>query len=123
MAESSERYEREAGYVNPNQFVFTSKSGGALSYTTTLERLSEIAIKMGRADLTPHTLRHTYMTVATRCGEKLDEIRNRVGHVYDSLTIQEYLHLTEDSLHEAAIRRHEYLEKLLEKYEKKQTDG
>ena len=56
------------------------------------------------------------MTVSARCGENLDEIQNEVGHGYSSDVITEYLHQTEESIHESAVRRQEYLEKILREF-------
>lgn len=109
-------FEKNEGYYNEYGLVFTTKEGRPLSYTTANRNLEEIVLKMGRPDLTNHSLRHTYMTVSTRCGENLDEIQNEVGHGYASDVITEYLHQTDESRHESAIRRQEYLMNIMSKY-------
>ena len=106
-------YEQHEGYFNEFGLVFTNEDGSPLSYTNVNRKLDEIALKMGRPDLTAHTFRHTYMTVSARCGENLDEIQSEVGHGYASDVITEYLHQTEESIHESALRRQEYLEKIM----------
>ena len=73
-------YEQATGYINEFGLVFTNEDGSPLSYTNVNRKLDEIALKMGRPDLTAHTFRHTYMTVSARCGENLDEIQAEVGH-------------------------------------------
>ena len=67
-------YEQQEGYFNEFGLVFTNEDGSPLSYTNVNRKLDEIALKMGRPDLTAHTFRPTYMTVSARCGENLDEI-------------------------------------------------
>ena len=103
-------------YNNSFDLVFTTEKGSPLSYTNVNRKLDEIAVKMGRPDITAHTLRHSFMTVSVRCGENLNEIQNEVGHGFSSDVITEYLHQTEESRHESAERRQEYLEKIMEKY-------
>ena len=109
-------YEQQEGYFNEFGLVFTNEDGSPLSYTNVNRKLDEIALKMGRPDLTAHTFRHTYMTVSARCGENLDEIQSEVGHGYASDVITEYLHQTEESRHESAVRRQEYLMNIMERY-------
>ena len=110
------RYEQNAHYRNEYDLIFTTETGRPLSYTNVNRKLDEIALKMGRPDVTAHTLRHTYMTVSARCGENLDEIQSEVGHGYASDVITEYLHQTEEGIHESAVRRQEYLEKIMKEF-------
>jgi integrase len=107
---------QQEDFHNAENYVFTSDSGNPLSYTNINRKLDEIAIRMGRPDITAHTLRHTFMTVSVRCGENLNEIQSEVGHGFTSDVITEYLHQTEESRHESAQRRQEYLDKIMEKY-------
>ena len=111
-----QRYESNADYHNAFGLVFTNENGAPLSYTNLNRKLAEIALRLHRPDLTNHTLRHTYMTVSARCGENLDEIQNEVGHGYASDVITEYLHQTDDSRHESAVKRQEYLTGIMERY-------
>ncbi len=108
------RYEQDGQFHNEYNILFTTETGRPLSYTNINRKMDQIALKMGRPDITAHTLRHTYMTVSARCGENLDEIQSEVGHGYSSDVITEYLHQTEEGIHESAIRRQEYLEKIME---------
>ena len=39
-----------------------------------------------------------------------------MGHGYSSDVITEYLHQTEESIHESAARRQEYLEKIMKEF-------
>lgn len=120
-------YELQGGFRNEHKLVFTTETGSPLSYTNLNRKLDEIAMKTGRPDITAHTLRHTYMTVSARCGENLDEIQSEVGHGYSSDVITEYLHQTEESIHESAVRRQEYLEKIMREFgtapDEGQVDG
>ena len=115
-----EEYAGNPEYSNEHELIFCTQKGKPLSYTNVKRRLDGIALKMGRPDITAHTLRHTYMTVSSRCGENLDEIQSEVGHGYSSDVISEYLYETEESRHESAIRRQEYLERIVNR---RQDDG
>ena len=109
-------YEMRENYRNRYHLLFTTPEGNPLSYTNINRKLDEIALQMRRPDITAHTLRHTYMTVSARCGENVDEIQSEVGHGYSSDVITEYLHQTEEGIHESALRRQEYLVRILNEY-------
>ena len=121
--EKGEQFKRRAGYNNQYDLIFTNEDGSPLSYTNVNRKLDEIARRLNRPDLTAHTLRHTRMTIASRCGEGLDEIQNEVGHGFASDVITEYLHQTEESIHESAEKRQNYLEGLMRRYEGESADG
>lgn len=52
--------------------------------------------------LTPHSLRHTHISLLAEAGASLEEIMDRVGHVDDSTTKNIYLHVTKDMKKEAS---------------------
>lgn len=111
-----QEYQQNPNYFNEYGLVFTTEEGKPLSYTNINRKLDEIALQLGRADITNHTFRHTYMTVSTRCGENLDQMQSEVGHGFASDVITEYLHQTDESIHESAIRRQEYLENVMARH-------
>ncbi|BFH16543.1 site-specific integrase [Paenibacillus melissococcoides] len=45
--------------------------------------------------LTPHSLRHTHVTLLAEAGEDLAVIQDRLGHKNDKITRQVYLHVTQ----------------------------
>lgn len=110
-----ETYKENENY-NDFGLIFTNGDGSPLSYTNIMRKLDVIGVTMGRPDLTPHTFRHTYMTISSRCGENLNEIQSSAGHGYSSDVITEYLHQTEEGRHDSAVRRQRYLENLIERY-------
>lgn len=112
-----QQYKETGRYRNELGLIFTTDSGKPLSYTNTMRKLDEIQMKMGRADITPHILRHTYLTISTRCGESLDEIQRTAGHGYTSTVIREYLHQTQEGWHDAAENRQRYLTTLMQRYQ------
>ena len=118
-----QQYEETGRYSNRLGLIFTTEIGKPLSYTNTMRKLDEIQMEMGRADITPHTLRHTYLTISTRCGENLDEIQRTAGHGYTSTVIREYLHQTDEGWHDAAEKRQSYLTALMERYQEEDNHG
>ena len=118
-----QQYEKNGQYNNGLGLIFTTEIGKPLSYTNTMRKLDEIQMEMGRADITPHTLRHTYLTISTRCGENLDEIQRTAGHGYTSTVIREYLHQTDEGWHDAAEKRQSYLTALMERYQEEDNHG
>ncbi len=118
-----QQYEKTRQYSNGLGLIFTTEIGKPLSYTNTRRKLDEIQMEMGRADITPHTLRHTYLTISTRCGENLDEIQRTAGHGYTSTVIREYLHQTNEGWHDAAEKRQSYLTALMERYQEADNHG
>jgi integrase len=53
-------------------------------------------------ELTPHSLRHTHVSLLAEAGVGLEEIMERLGHSDDKVTRTVYLHVTKDMKKEAA---------------------
>ncbi|MFB0840994.1 tyrosine-type recombinase/integrase [Paenibacillus oleatilyticus] len=47
-------------------------------------------------NFTPHSLRHTHVTLLAEAGEQLAVIQHRLGHKNDEITKRIYLHVTEE---------------------------
>ena len=109
-------WQQENKTRNEYDLIFTNSRGEMLRYTTIRRRLIEIANEMCCPDITAHVLRHTYTTLSARSGENLDQIQSHVGHRFASSVTARYLHETEDTRHDSAIRRQAYLKKILDKY-------
>lgn len=81
-------------------FVFTK----VLNYPGYPETVKQIEYLMARIlkktkiskHLTPHSLRHTHISLLAEAGASLEEIMDRVGHVDDDTTRKIYLHVTKD---------------------------
>ncbi|MDQ0880937.1 site-specific integrase [Peribacillus sp. V2I11] len=52
--------------------------------------------------LTPHSLRHTHISLLAEAGVELLQIMDRLGHTEDETTTQVYLHITKDRKKEAS---------------------
>ncbi|MGP3787194.1 tyrosine-type recombinase/integrase [Paenibacillus sp. 1A_MP2] len=45
-------------------------------------------------DLSPHSLRHTHVSLLAEAGASLEQIMQRLGHSNDEITRRIYLHIT-----------------------------
>lgn len=81
----------EAGFI----FWSLSSPGYPASYTYLEERFKEfIRFAELPENLTPHSLRHTHVSLLAEAGEELVVIQERLGHKNDSITQRVYLHVT-----------------------------
>ena len=103
-------------YINKNrlnilngissEFLFTSKSGKALTTRTVEEIVKKYSIKNNiKSKVTPHTLRHTYATDLLNNNADITSVGELLGH--ESLsTTQIYTHVTSERLKEVYKKTH-----------------
>ena len=84
-----------AGYDNPHNLFFQSKSGGYIQFYSYAKYLKEHAMKSIGRSITPHTLRHTHASLLLEQGISVDAISRRLGHHDSKITKDIYLHVTE----------------------------
>lgn len=82
------------GFKDRNIF-FPDKEGNRLHYDAYRKYLKETSAKVTHKKVTPHTLRHTHVSLMFAAGIPLDVISRRVGHEGSKVTKEIYLHLTE----------------------------
>lgn len=93
-------------YYDEN-FIFVSERSPGYPMRTSLvrsrmKRLLELA---GLPDtLTPHSLRHTHVSLLAEAGVNLEVIQKRLGHKNDRITREVYLHVTKKQNKEAALK-------------------
>jgi len=80
-----------------------SKVGRAISRQTVGAMVKHFAAKAGIRSIHPHTLRHTFATLALRDGENLRRVQEALGHAHVSQT-QIYTHLAGGELADMAQR-------------------
>lgn len=85
-----------------NDYLFRSRRGGRLSETNWRNRVWKTAVAAaGLADvsgLTPHSLRHTYASIAIAHGADVKTLQNAMGHTSASMTLDTYADLWPDRL-------------------------
>lgn len=97
----------DKGYIMPTIKNFPGYPRTVKQYEYRMERLIKIA-KLDSA-LTPHSLRHTHVSLLAEAGVPLHEIMDRMGHTDDDITEQIYLHVTKPKKKEASRKFAELL--------------
>jgi integrase len=90
----------DKGYIMPNIERFPGYPRTLKQYGLRMARLIKLAGL--NPELTPHSLRHTHVSLLAEAGAKLHEIMDRLGHKDDDITEQIYLHVTKHKKKEAS---------------------
>lgn len=100
----------DKNYIMPNIKNYPGYPRTIKQYGLRMERL----IKLAGLDpeLTPHSLRHTHVSLLAEAGVELHEIMDRLGHKDDDTTEQIYLHVTKHKKKEASRKFAELMEGL-----------
>ena len=97
----------EYRYID-SDYAFISLSGKhigeALTASTIYSAVDSIKRRTGLEGWTPHTLRHTYVTLQRRAGVPIDVISNLVTHANLQTTVDIYSHLSVEDLRNELIR-------------------
>lgn len=83
--------------IHDADFIFWSNSqpGYPASAIFLETRFDKLLVQAGLSDgVTPHSLRHTHVTLLAEAGEDLAVIQERLGHKNDDTTRRVYLHVT-----------------------------
>lgn len=97
----------EYGYID-SDYVFISLSGkhigSALTPSTIYSAVTSIKRRTGIDGWSPHTLRHTYVTLQRQAGVPIDVVSNLVTHANLQTTVEIYSHLSVEDLRSELIR-------------------
>ena len=96
---------------NPDGLVFTRENGSPMPHTTIANSFKRIAEKIGRPDLSFHSLRHTFITDEIRSGTDVKTVSEMAGHSTIAVTMDVYAAATNEMKEAAARRRQEAHEK------------
>ncbi len=69
--------------------IFATRNGTALDRHAAARRLRALADSMGMGRVTPHVLRHTFVTLSRQLGCALEDVQDAVGHA-DPATTRSY---------------------------------
>lgn len=94
-----ERY-YDKGYILPSRGKHPGYPRTIKQYELRMARLLKLAEL--NEELTPHSLRHTHVSLLAEAGAELHEIMDRLGHKDDDTTEQIYLHVTKTKKKEAS---------------------
>lgn len=99
-----------------SDFVFQNYDGYPLSTKKIRDRMRRIMKYVGiDKRLTPHSLRHTHVSMMTEAGDDLPSIMERIGHEDPNTTLKIYTHVTEKMKVESINKISTYKSKILEK--------
>jgi integrase len=97
----------EYGYVD-SDYVFISMAkdrlGDALSPSTVYGFIGRIQRTTGITGWSPHTLRHTFVTLQREAGMPIDVISHLVTHASIATTVDTYSHLSVEELRATLLR-------------------
>ncbi len=104
MSESFVRVHREICLDSP--YAFVSRRGRKLRREALWELVKKYAIRIGApADISPHSLRHSFATHMLQNGADLRQVQEMLGH--ESIaTTQIYTHVDMTRLHEIYQKNH-----------------
>lgn len=104
-----------AAYCN-HDFIF-AQMDRQFSYPIVIknvrDRMKRLLRKAGlNEDLTPHSLRHTHISLLAEARVSLEQIMDRLGHTDDQITENVYLHVTQEMKIEASQKFSELMRSL-----------
>lgn len=92
-----------------HDLVFRRKDGKP-HVKGTLERpLRKVGEAIGKPDLHPHDLRHSYAVAALRSGASVKSVQHNLGHKTAKMTVDRYAKYTEDTGRSDAVKLSAYL--------------
>lgn len=94
-----------AAWLNADDLVFTREDGSALPHNTVTHTFKRIAERIGRPDLSFHSLRHTFITDEIRSGTDVKTVSESAGHSSITTTMDIYAAATNEMKTAAAKRR------------------
>lgn len=87
------------------QNLFVSMYGKPISRQDVFHLVKECGIKIGRNDISPHTLRHSFATHLVQNSADIRSVQQMLGHV-DISTTQIYTHITDKQLRKTYEKFH-----------------
>ena len=88
-----------------NQLMFVSLLGKAVTRQDVFKIVKECGIKIGREDISPHTLRHSFATHLVQNSADVRSVQQMLGHA-DISTTQVYTHITDQHLRKTYEKFH-----------------
>ena len=87
------------------QNLFVSKYGRPISREGVFKLVKEYGTKIGREDISPHTLRHSFATHLVQNSADIRSVQQMLGHA-DISTTQIYTHITDQHLRKTYEKFH-----------------
>lgn len=87
------------------QNLFVSSLGRPISRQDIFKMIKECGVKIGREDISPHTLRHSFATHLVQNSADIRSVQQMLGHA-DISTTQVYTHITDTHLRKSYEKFH-----------------
>jgi integrase/recombinase XerD len=87
------------------QNLFVTILGRAITRQEVFQMVKEYGIKIGREDISPHTLRHSFATHLVQNSADIRSVQQMLGHA-DISTTQIYTHITDQHLRKTYEKFH-----------------
>jgi len=84
-----------------NDYIFTNLHGKKLSECYIWQEVKKVCKKLNIADISTHSLRHTFATLQYEAGTDLKKIQAMLGHTDITTTARIYTHFNNDKLKES----------------------
>lgn len=89
------RFGREILNKNKERYIFITRTGNPQTSPSIYDMLVRTGYKLGfDRNITPHTLRHSHISLLAELGVPLKQIMQRVGHADAKITMKIYTHVT-----------------------------
>ncbi len=98
-------------WQNGAGLVFTREDGSPMPHNTITNDFKRIVTRMGRPDLSFHSLRHTFITDEIRGGTDVKTVSETAGHSTIAVTMDVYAAATNEMKTAAALRRQDEYER------------
>jgi len=104
IARGADWYEDEIS----TDLVFRQRNGKAHGQKTIYNAVKNVGIAIGKPDLHPHDLRHSYAVAALRSGTDVKTVQHNLGHKTAGMTLDVYASYTSDAGKEGANKLSQY---------------
>lgn len=110
--QSEQRMKAGELWNNPDNLVFVNEIGGHL-YPNGIERnIKQVYSRIGEPELTFHSLRHSYATLALQNGDDLKTVSETLGHSSVSITADVYASVSQKMRQDSADRMERFIQGL-----------
>ena len=97
-------------WQNHDGLVFTREDGSPIPHNSVSNSFKRIVTRIGRPDLSFHSLRHTFATDELASGTDVKTVSETLGHATATMTLDVYAAATTEMKQAAAQRRQEAYE-------------
>jgi integrase len=96
-------------WENPDNLVFTTKTGRYLCNQTVYASFKNVARALGFPSVRFHDLRHTFAVNSLKSGDDIKTVQENLGHHTAAFTLDTYAHVTSGMKKESASRMDQYI--------------